>query len=394
MATLLILVIFTAYIGLGVPDSLFGTAWPAIYVEFGLPLAAQSAVTILIYAGTITSSLLSNRLINRFGTNIVTAISTSVTALALLGFAFSNHLIFLCLSAIPLGLGAGAIDVAQNTYVANHYNARIMSWLHCFYGVGVALSPFLMSVGIKSGNWRTGYLLACAVQSVISIITIAAIPLWKRVHPNQVLSVEEAKERNVSLLTLAKIPAVRATWLIFVFSCGIESVCTSWSSTFFVEAKGIAPSLSAIITALYFIGLTCGRLVSGIVANKLSPWKIIYCGCGLIVVAILLISIPFGSIIPACVGLFVLGFGIGPIYPNFTYLTPIHFGERLSQAVIGSQMAVTYVGVMMFPMLFGFIADAVGTFIYPYMILALFIAFFISALLLKNSVKTGKNMLK
>lgn len=391
MATLLVLVIFIAYVGLGIPDSLFGTAWPAIYQEFNLPIATQSAVTILISSGTIFSSLMSGRLINRFGTGIVTAISTTITALALLGFAFSNHLAFLCLCAIPLGLGAGAIDVAQNNYVANHYNARIMNWLHCFYGVGVALSPFLMSLGIKTGDWRMGYIFACIVQSIISVVTICAIPLWKKVHPNQIVSVEEAKKRNVSLVKLAKIPAVRATWLIFMFSCGIESVCTSWGSTFLVESKGVEPSISAQMVALYFIGLTLGRFVSGMVSSKVSPWNTLYVSCGLQVVAIVLLIIPVNNVVLACMGLFLMGFSIGPVYPNMTYLTPIHFGEQLSQAVIGSQMALTYLSVMLMPLAFGLLAEWLGTNVFPYTLLVLFTLFFVSLAFLKKDLKTGKN---
>ncbi len=393
MATLLVIVIFIAYVGLGVPDSLLGTAWPAIYVELGIPLSTQSIITILTSCGTIFSSLMSGKLINRFGTGIVTAISTTITAIALLGFAFSNHLAFLCLSAVPLGLGAGAIDVAQNSYVANHYNARIMNWLHCFYGIGVAVSPFLMSFGIKQGDWRTGYLLACIVQSIISIITICAIPLWKKVHPNQTISVEEAKKRDVSLLKLVKIPAVRATWLIFMFSVGIESVCTSWGSSFLVESKGVVPSVSAQMVALYFIGLTLGRFVSGIFANKISPWNIIYASSGLQFLAIVLLIIPANNVILACVGLFFMGFAIGPMYPTMTYIAPINFGERLSQAVIGSQMATTYVSVMLAPMIFGLIADAVGTFIFPYALLTLFTLFLITLIFLKVDLKNGKNQL-
>ena len=393
MATLLVLVIFVAYVGLGVPDSLFGTAWPAIYPEFGIPISSQSAVTILVSCGTVFSSLMSGRLINRWGTGIVTAISTSVTAIALLGFAFSNHLIFLCLSAIPLGLGAGAIDVAQNNYVATHYNARIMSWLHCFYGVGVALSPFLMSFGIKLGDWRTGYLFAFAVQATISIVTIVAIPLWKKVHPNQTVSVEEAKERNVSIFKLAKVPAVRATWLIFIFSCGIESVCTSWGSTFLVESKGVNPAISAQMVALYFVGLTLGRFVSGLIANKVSAWKIICVSCALQFVAIVLLVIPVNNVALACIGLFFTGFAIGPMYPNMTYLTPIHFGEKLSQAVIGSQMAITYVSVMLSPLLFGLLAEVLGTDVFPYFLMAYFLLFTLSVIALKMDVRKGKTVL-
>lgn len=391
MSTLLLLVIFTAYIGLGVPDSLFGSAWPAVYVELGLPLSSQSAVTITMSFATIISSLLSNRLINRFGTNVVTAVSTSVTAVALLGFVFSNHLVFLCLSAVPLGLGAGAIDVAQNTYVAKHYSARIMNFLHCFYGVGVAISPILMSVGLKVGGWRTGYFFAFIVQSIISIITIVALPLWKRVHPIEKLSVEEKKERNVSIIKLAKNPAVLAMWGVFIFSCGIESVCTAWSSTFFVTYKGLGASDSAQITALYFVGLTLGRFVSGLVARKLSSEKLITCGSVVILIAIVLLSLPTNEVVFAIIGLTLVGFGVGPIYPNFTYLTPKIFGEKKSQAVIGSQMAITYVSIMFSPLIFGLIAEKVGTIIFPYMLIILFILFAVSAIMLKVAVKKEKN---
>ncbi len=393
MATLLVLVIFTAYIGLGVPDSLFGAAWPAIYVELGLPLSSQSAVTIIVSLATVISSLLSNRLINRFGTNVVTAVSTTVTALALLCFTFSNHLVFLCLSAIPLGLGAGAIDVAQNTYVAKHYNARIMNFLHCFYGVGVAVSPILMSIGLKNYGWRMGYFLAFIVQAIISILTIVALPLWKKVHPIEEMSVEEKKERNLSLIKLSKNPAVLAMWGVFIFSCGIESICTSWSSTFFVTYKGLDASVSAQITALYFVGLTLGRVVSGIVASRVSPQKLITCGSSIIVVAIILLALPIKGTVCATIGLTLVGFGVGPIYPNFTYLTPIIFGEKKSQAVIGSQMALTYVSVMLSPLIFGLIAEKVGTVIFPYMLILLFALFVTSATMLKVAVKKGKNII-
>lgn len=387
MATLLLVVIYIAYIGLGVPDSLFGTAWPAIYVELGIPLSSANAVTLLISGGTVISSLLSAKLINRFGTGIVTAVSTSLTAVALLGFSFSGSIWALCLCAIPLGLGAGAIDAAQNNYVAIHYNARHMSFLHCFYGVGVAFSPYLMSLGIKSGNWRSGYFWAFLIQATISIITIVAIPLWKKAHPDVQTDEPEKKLKTLSLLQMAKMPAIRATWLAFITSCAIESTCTQWGSTFFVSAKGVSADVSAKIVILYFAGLALGRFVSGLLAKKLTSWKLIYIGCGILFCALILLAIPVDNVVVACVGLFFTGFGIGPVYPNLTYLTPINFDKEQSQAVIGSQMALAYVGIMLAPILFGFLAQAITVALFPYYIGILFVLFICSILRLISILK-------
>lgn len=379
MATLLLVVIYIAYIGLGVPDSLFGTAWPAIYTEMNLPISTANIVTILTCMGTIISSLLSARLINRFGTGIVTAVSTSLTAVALLGYSQSQNIYFICLCAVPLGFGAGAIDSAQNGYVAKHYNARHMNFLHCFYGVGVACSPFLMSFGLRHGNWRTGYLFAFTLQAIISIITIFALPLWNKAHPKMKME-EGEKPKTWSLWQQAKMPAIRATWLMFIASCGIEAICTTWGSTFLVEQKGAKVDVAALIVVLYFVGLALGRFTSGLFAKKLSSWRLIYIGCALLLSAIVLLVLPFRSVALSCVGLFLTGFGIGPIYPNLTHLTPVNFGEENSQAVIGSQMAIAYVGILFAPLLFGFLAQGIGLVIFPYALAVMF-ALFIYALI-------------
>ncbi len=389
MATLLLVVIYCAYVGLGVPDSLFGTAWPAIYQEFGLPVSAANAVTMLISSGTIISSFMSTRIINRFGTAIVTAVSTTLTALALLGFSQSGNFLFLCLFAVPLGLGAGTVDAAQNSYVAMHYNARQMSFLHCFYGIGVSVSPYLMSIGLHENEWRKGYMLAFTLQAAISIITIIAIPLWKKAHP-QTKTEEERKAANVPILTLAKMPAVRATWMLFITSCGIEVISTHWSSTFLVQCRGITPEFAAKTTMLYFVGLATGRFVSGLVADKIKPWAQIKIGCAVLAAGLVLLFLPIeGKLVPAA-GLFLVGFGIGPMYPNLTYLTPIHFGDRLSQAVIGSQMGFAYVGIMVLPIVFGFIAQGFTTAIFPYFQAVLFLLTLICMHLLQSSVKNMK----
>lgn len=388
MATLLLVVIYTAYIGLGIPDSLFGTAWPAIYAEMELPISYANAVSMLTCGGTIVSSLLSAKLIRKLGTSLVTAFSTTLTALALLGFSLSGNFVFLCVFAIPLGFGAGAIDSAQNNYVALHYNATQMNFLHCFYGVGVSLSPYLMSVGLEKSGWRMGYTYAFIAQATISVICIIAIPLWKKAHPpTDESGIDTEKPKDVALLTLAKMPAVRATWLMFIFSCGIESICTVWGSTFLVESKGLIPASAAKTVVLYFAGLACGRFVSGLLSKKLTPWKLIYIGSGILFTAITVLMLPINNAPLACICLFFTGFGVGPIYPNLTYLTPIHFGKELSSAVIGSQMALAYVGILFLPVIFGFIAEPLSAGIFPYFIFVIYLIFIASMLMLKLSLR-------
>ncbi len=375
MATLLLIVIYAAYIGLGIPDSLFGTAWPVIYKEFGLPISTANVIILLTSCGTIISSLLSARIINRFGTGIVTAVSTSLTAIALLGFSISNNLFFLCLFSIPLGFGAGSVDAAQNNYVALHYNARHMSFLHCFYGVGVACSPFFMSLGISNGDWRLGYFGSFCLQAIISIITIIALPLWKKAHPEPTEIEKMEKKATFSLIQQAKMPAIRATWLMFISSCAIEAICTQWGSSFLVESKGAAPDIAALIVILYFSGLAFARFLSGLLAKRLTSWQLIYIGCGFLLFAIILLALPIPHVAAPCIGLFLTGFGVGPVYPNLTYLTPINFDKEHSQAVIGSQMAIAYVGILFTPMLFGFLVQILSTAIFPYALGILFCLF-------------------
>ncbi len=387
MATLLLVVIYASYIGLGIPDSLFGTAWPAIYKELGLPISTANAVTLLISGGTIISSLLSTKIINRFGTGAVTAISTTMTAVALLGFSVSKNLFSLCLCSVPLGLGAGAIDAAQNNYVALHYNARHMSFLHCFYGIGVACSPYLMSLGIKSGNWRSGYLWSFCLQSVISIITILALPLWNKAHPKNNNNSENIQSKSLSIIKMAKSPAIRATWLMFILSCAIEATCTQWGSTFLVNTKNTTADIAAKIVMLYFIGLALGRFVSGLLSKKITSWNIIYIGCGIFLFAIVLLGLPVSNIVISCIGLLLMGFGIGPIYPNMTYLTPINFSKEDSQAVIGSQMAFAYIGIMFAPVIFGFLAQTVSTKLFPYYLGLFFFLFIIAMIRLVGILK-------
>ncbi len=385
MATLLVIIIFVTYIGLGIPDSLFGTAWPAIYTEMNLPISYSNFVTGLMYCGTIVSSLLSARLTKRMGTPLVVAISTALTAVAILGFSFSKNMLMLCVFAIPLGLGAGAIDNVLNTYVALNYKATYVNFLHCSYGVGVTLSPFLMSFALKqSNNWQGGYRTMFFFQLALTIMCFVSIPIWRKVKEQKA---EEEETRVVSVPQLLKISIARSSLAIYFGSCAIESVCLAWGSTFLVNSKGLTPDKAAGMITFYFIGMTVGRFLSGIVSNKISPKKIIVFGEAIVLIAIILTFSK--SPIIATVGLTMIGIGNGPIFPNMTHLTPIHMGRDISQSFIGLQGAVSYGSILISPILFGLLAENLSTNIFTIFQLIAFITTVTSTfVMIKQSKQT------
>ena len=371
MATLLLIVIYIAFIGLGVPDSLFGTAWPAIYTDLNLPVSWASIVTIIVSCGTITSSLLSSWLISRFGTGKITAVSTLMTALALLGFSCSDSMLWLCLCAIPLGLGAGSIDTALNNYVALHYKASHMNFLHCFYGIGVSLSPYLMSLALSKGTWEGGYRSVFWFQLAIAALTVLALPLWKKVRHAQNGEEEEETPRVLSFPALMKMPKVRMACLVFIGYCALEYTCGTWGSTFLVNAKGAAADTAARMVTFYYVGLALGRFLSGVLAGLLHSRQLVKIGQMILLAAVvsLFLPLPFAF---CSVSLFFIGLGNGPIFPNMLHLTPELFGKDLSQAVIGAEMATSYIGVLLAPALFGLIAQNVTAALFPVYLLVLY----------------------
>lgn len=371
MATLLLIVIYIAFIGLGVPDSLFGTAWPAIYTDLNLPVSWASIVTIIVSCGTITSSLLSSWLISRFGTGKITAVSTLMTALALLGFSCSDSMLWLCLCAIPLGLGAGSIDTALNNYVALHYKASHMNFLHCFYGIGVSLSPYLMSLALSKGTWEGGYRAVFWFQLAIAALTVLALPLWKKVRHAQNGEEEEETPRVLSFPALMKMPKVRMACLVFIGYCALEYTCGTWGSTFLVNAKGSAADTAARMVTFYYIGLALGRFLSGVLAGRLHSRQLVKIGQTILLAAIASLFLPLPSAF-CSVSLFFIGLGNGPIFPNMLHLTPELFGKDLSQAVIGAEMATSYIGVLLAPALFGLIAQNVTAALFPVYLLVLY----------------------
>lgn len=370
MATILAVVIFVSYIGLGIPDSLFGAAWPAIYSEMSLPVSYANFITVIHATGTIISSLSSAALIKKLGTSRVTLISTLLTAVALFGFSVSDNIVWLCLSAIPLGLGAGSIDTALNNYVAVNYSAKQMSFLHTSYGVGVTVSPYLMSLAIGDGNWRNGYKAMFFFQMSIALLVLITLPVWKKVREQK--AEPEVSQKTISIPTALRMKKVKPTLIMFMTSCAIEAICLVWGSTYLVEARGVTEEQGAECITFYFLGMTVGRFLSGVISDRLSPKQIIAIGEVITFIALLLIISPFGLGI-ATVGLFMIGLGNGPLFPNLTHLAPVHFGMELSQALIGLQMAASSVSVLLSPIIFGQIAQHIGSHLFPHILIILLI---------------------
>lgn len=371
MATVLLIVIYIAFIGLGVPDSLIGSAWPAIHTQLNIPVEAVSVITFLISGCTVLSSMFSAKILNRLGTAKVTAFSTAMTAAALLGFSFTSSFLFMIPLAIVLGLGAGAIDSGLNNYVALHCKASHMNFLHCFYGVGVSLSPYLMSQALNNIGWRGGYRYAFYVQLGITILLILSVPLWKKTSVAQ--EQEEEKSVNLTLLQMAKMSEVRLVWIIMLATNAIEYACGVWGSTYLVEEKGFEPQYGAIALTIYYVGMSIGRFVSGLLADKISTWKRIGIGTVILAPAVVIMLLPLHGAVSVA-GLFLIGLGNGSIYPNMIHLTPHNFGKEASQSVMGSQIAFAYIGVMLAPPAVSLVSGLFGIKVYPVILAVLYIS--------------------
>ena len=377
MATLLLAVIYIAFIGLGLPDSLFGAAWPAIYAEYALPFSFGSFMTVLSFFGTTISSVFSAKVINRFGTNKVTAFSTALTAVALLGMSFTGSYLPMCLLAFPLGIGGGAIDTALNNYVALHYSATQMSFLHCFYGIGVSVSPYILSLVMDGeSGWRGGYRIAVLIQVTIAALLFFTMPIWRKVHGKE-NGEEEQEIKALSLKEIVRIPGVKVMWSLFICSVAIECTCGSWGSTFLVEHKGLAAEKAAGIITFYYVGMALGRFLSGVFATKLHSWTIIKVGQAVMGVALILLLLPLGAEISGA-ALFLVGLGNGPMFPNFNYLTPENFGEELSPSIIGTQMAVSSISVMTTPVLCSVLGQVLGMGVFPVYLMVFFVLMLIA----------------
>ncbi len=356
MCTLLLAIIYAAFIGLGLPDALLGSAWPVMQNDLSVDLSYAGIISGIIALGTILSSLLSHRITSRFGAGLVTGISTLATAMAMFGFALSDSFLLICLCAVPFGLGAGAVDAALNNYVALHYSPRHMSWLHCFWGVGAILGPYIMGHMLATDlGWSGGYTAVGIVQGILAVGLLCSLPLWKSdISPD---TPTPTTSPHLTISQILKIRGVKLTLITFMAYIGVESSIGVWSASFMTEHRQLPPEQAAELSALFFGGITLGRFLSGFVAGKFTDKTMIRAGLMTIALGVILLALPTSSPLFTAVGLCIMGLGCAPIYPCIIHATPYRFGRENSQAVIGMQMAGAYMGSFLIPPFFGVLAD-------------------------------------
>ena len=379
MYLLLLAVIYLAFISLGLPDSLLGSAWPTINSEFDVPISYMGIVSMIISGGTIISGLMSERITKKFGTRMVTTVSVLLTAVAMLGFSLCTEFWQLCLWGIPYGFGAGAIDAALNNYVALYYSSKHMSWLHCFWGVGTIISPYIMSYALTHGVWTDGYSTVSYIQFGIAVILVLALPLWK-VNRSAGESGENTKPLGIK--GALKIKGVPYLLTGFMAYCAAEATAMLWASSYLEGTRGATKDEAAALGSLFFIGITAGRFLSGFISDKIGDNRMIRLGTGIALAGVVLLVFPIKLL--SIIGFVVIGLGCAPVYPCIIHSTPSNFGAENSQGIIGIQMASAYVGSTFMPPLFGIIANHISLKLMP-----LYMAFFFVLLLVMIS-KTEK----
>ena len=363
-------IIYLSFISLGLPDALLGAAWPNMYPEFQVPVSYAGIISMIIALGTIISSLQSDLLTRKFGTGKVTAVSVGITALALWGFSVSHSFILLCLWAIPYGLGAGSVDASLNNYVALHYASKHMSWLHCMWGIGATLGPYIMGAALTGGAaWNTGYRIISVLQIILTAALIFSLPKCKK---QNTISGNDTVGRALSLKEILAIPGARAIMLCFFCYCAIEQTTMLWASSYLNLAKGIDAKTAASFAGMFCIGITIGRGINGFIAMRLKDRQMIRMGQAIILIGIIIMFLPFGQTV-SLIGFSLIGLGCAPVYPCVIHSTPEHFGPDRSQAIIGVQMASAYIGTCLMPPLFGLIANHISIRLLPLYLLILLI---------------------
>ncbi len=386
MGSLLLVLIYICFISLGLPDSLLGSAWPVLHAEMEVPVSFAGIISTTIFVGTILSSLYSNKLLHKFGAGKVTAVSIVLTAIGLFGFSISNRFWMLVLWAIPYGFGAGGVDAILNNYVALHYKAQHMSWLHCMWGVGASISPYIMSFSlVHLESWNYGYLFVAVIQTALSIVIFLSLPLWNKGIETNDDEKDDPPVKPLSFRDVFAIPGAFACFLTFFCYCSLELSTSLWACSYLVQKWSFSPEAAASFASMFYIGITLGRLVNGFLAMKLSDHFLIRTGIALITCGVLLLFVPLNNFF-AWMAFAIIGLGCAPIYPCIIHMTPSVFGKDKSQAMIGMQMAFAYTGYLIMPTLFGAIAEYTSIAILPiYQVILLALMFIMHELVVKEA---------
>lgn len=370
----LLIVIYIVFISLGLPDSLFGVVWPVVHREFGVAESFASLYSVIVAVTSGGVSFFAGRLIRKFGTGRVTFVSVLLTAVGLLGTSFAPNLWVMMFFSVVMGYGAGAIDTGLNNYVSLHYKASHMNWLHCFWGVGVTVSPIIMSAFLsgETGSWRTGYRVIVAIQFCIALIAAISLPHWKDSESGGKTTGDENEKNKKANIFAVK--GVLTSTLSLGLYCGMEFLIGTWGASYLVNTFALSPDSAAKWISLYYGGIMLGRLVSGFVSMKTSDNTLIRAGIVISFAGMLLLALPIGT--PAFFGLLLIGFGFGPIFPGVLHSVPGRFGNELSADITGFHMGGAYALGFLIQVSFGYIASATTFYITPFVLLAVAAALF------------------
>ena len=387
MISLLLALIYICFISLGLPDSLLGSSWPSMYPSLEVPVSYAGIVAVLICAFTIVSTLLSDKLTKKFKVPTVVFVSVLLTSLAMIGFAYAKSFWVLLLLTLPYGLGAGCIDATLNNYVAVHYKASHMSWLHCMWGLGAMISPYIMGYALTfNGNYNDGYLIVGLIQLGIALTILLSFPLWKKQKVNNEVTNNEVIE-NITFKKVIKLPGIKAIAITFFCYCALEQTAMLWGSSYLNLKDNVNNETAAILASLFFIGITVGRAINGFLTYKFSDKFLIRSGMVIILIGIIVMFLPSKEV-STCISLVLIGLGCAPIYPSLVHTTPNLFGNNVSQAIIGIEMASAYIGVLIMPPLFGVIAEHITISLMPYYLLVFFVIMVIThEVLIKKTKK-------
>lgn len=370
MLGILLLLIYLAFISLGLPDGMLGAAWPAMRLGMHLPVSYMGILTTITSVTTIYSSIQSDRLNKKYGTGLVTSVSVGLTALAILGYSFSHSFWQICLLSIPYGLGAGGVDAALNNYVALHYSSKHMSWLHCMWGLGATTGTYALGYSLSQGqDWHFGYLLVGLIQVLLTAYLFMKLPLWQKKQESK----SQQTPRALTIKDIFAIKGAKEIMVTFFAYCALESIVGLWASSYLVEAKGLSISLAASFASLFYLGVTLGRGLSGFLAICFSNDSLVKMGEFGIGIGIAVLFLPIQNDWLTLLGLLLIGLGCAPIYPCIIHSTPEHFGKENSQAMIGLEMAVAYIGYVLMPPLFGLLAQYFSMQLFTYLLSLLLI---------------------
>ena len=391
MFSLLLAIIYLAFISLGLPDSILGSGWPVMHGDLNVPTSFVGIISMTMSAGTIVSSLLSDRLIHKLGVGLITTISAMLTALGMIGFSLSHSFIELCFWAVPYGLGAGAVDAALNNYVAIHYSSRQMSWLHGMWGVGASISPYIMSGSLTYGaGWQSGYRMVGIIQMILMLIFFATLKMWKTGDKSS-NGASVAKSKPLGVMGALRIKGVPFVLLSFFGYCSMENTAMTWVSSYLVTQRAVDAVTAARFASLFLMGITAGRFLTGFFVDKVGDTKMIQVSGLIVIFGIVMIILPVSSSTPALAGLMVMGLGCAPIYPAVVHSTPVHFGRENSQAIVGIQMASVYIGSTFMPPLFGLLSN-VAMWAFPWYMLFFMLVMYLSHEMLIRTLSKTKSI--